>query len=103
MYKVDTKQVRFDQPSPYLSERPDFHITPATRFPYRREPYARGRVRLESGGFEIVDAKGISQTNGHILLSWADDDLRTYSVWVHKESARPIQRDASRYRDPYDL
>ena len=103
MYKVDAQQVRFDQPSRYLSEQPNFHIAPATRFPYRREPYARGRVRLESGGSEIIDAKGISQTSGHVLLSWADEDLQTHSVWVRKESARPIEREVSRYRDPYDL
>lgn len=103
MYKVDTSQIRFHEPARYASERPDFHSTPAARFPYRREPYARGKVRLTSGGFEVVDAKAVSQTSGHVLLNWADDDLRIHSAWVRKEFAHPINRDQSRYLDPYDL
>jgi hypothetical protein len=103
MYKVDASRIRFHEAEIYRSDRPDFHATPAVRYPYRQEPYGRAKVPLTSGGTEIIDAKVISRTARHILLGWSDGQLRRHSVWVRKDAAYPIDRSVSSYRDPYDL
>ena len=94
MTKVDPSALNF----PERGWAPDSTRYPATRAPYRQEPYVRAVV----DGVE-VDAKAIGWTSAHVHLKWVDDDGETWTRWVMATDVRRIAREESRWRDPYDI
>lgn len=95
MNKVDAGKLVL----PKRSWAPDFDKHPASRAPYRQEPYVR--AKLEDG--TTVDAKAIGWTSEHVHLKWQDDDFKMHTCWVPATAVKRISRDESSWRDPYDI
>ena len=98
MNKVDATKAR-GLTLPTRGCAPDFGKHPATRAPYRKEPYVR--ASLDDG--TTMDAKAIVWTDQHVHLKWQDDDFEMQTRWMPAFAVQRISRGESSWRDPYDV
>ncbi|MEX5259588.1 hypothetical protein [Kocuria sp. CPCC 205263] len=75
----------------------------ASRYPYNREPYGRARIPTALGEL-VVDGKVLMTERGPLVEFWRDAGvLGILDVFIPETWVKPIPRDESEWRHPYDV
>lgn len=96
MALVTTRVINFRQGGvdyEYTSPIPDLTAKTVRRFTYGQEPKVIAELELTDG--RTVEVHGYAEhwTTDEVVVTWSDDDLRHFSVWVPAGNVRRTPED----------